>query len=616
MTWTASRIVAQRMGKDITAIEKAAKAGRMAYRYVRGRGRGGRVMQVDVDSLPPKLLSLYNGVISEQPDILSFPAKQREAADYRAFIVEEYWRSGLSPADYVANYNQTNPTDPLNTDRLFRWQRKYKASGKSVSALVDRRGGHNRGQSSIPPDAWDYFYSMYMTLQKRTVQFCYNKTKNKYPGIPSVSAFERRVRALPLLVKIHYREGKRAAKNKYPHMTRDFYSIDSNDIWYSDEYTMDCFAKDETGTPTRYSLLMWLDARSRLPVAWALQPRAATTDTIKRTLRQGIEQYGVPSRLYIDNGNIYKSKDGLSRDFPLSLVNRLGIKTTYARPYSPEGKAAQERIFGTISSQFCRQWLTYCGSDNINRPEYLQRPISHPKEYLEKHSPIKEEFITAFAAWIDEYITTAHSGQAMEGKPPIQVYTENLKSRRVVSDHEALRLLCGRVETRIVQRNGIQIFNNEYFNDALPMHLGETVTVIYDPDNLNELNIFDIHGRAICVAQPRILMSFNPTAEEYREGQREKKNVRKALRDHQPLHDLTVQEIMARQHRQKQDYDRTGEVPTAEVYNNMLQESRKLADMKKNSAGQAGMDNEAQQLQDDLLDYYTKGGKKDVAGSA
>ena len=36
-----------------------------------------------------------------------------------------------------------------------------------------------------------------MTLQKRSIQWCYDKTKMKFPDIPSVSAFKRKVRTIP-----------------------------------------------------------------------------------------------------------------------------------------------------------------------------------------------------------------------------------------------------------------------------------------------------------------------------------------------------------------------------------------------------------------------------------
>lgn len=95
----------------------------------------------------------------------------------------------------------------ITKSQLFRWQRKYKNG--DVAGLIDTRGGHNRGKTDIPPDAWEYFYALYMTLQKRSIEICWEYTKTEYPEIPSVSAFERKVKTIPEPVIIFYRKAKK-----------------------------------------------------------------------------------------------------------------------------------------------------------------------------------------------------------------------------------------------------------------------------------------------------------------------------------------------------------------------------------------------------------------------
>ena len=143
------------------------------------------------------------------PDILQFTGRQREGADFRALVVTEYQRSGLSPEEYVLTFNAENPPeDAITTSKLFRWQRQYRQGG--IAALVDQRGGHNRGQDTIPEEAWDMFYSLYMTQQKRKIKLCYDITKLEFPDIPSVSAFERKIKKVPLYAMLYYREGNKA----------------------------------------------------------------------------------------------------------------------------------------------------------------------------------------------------------------------------------------------------------------------------------------------------------------------------------------------------------------------------------------------------------------------
>lgn len=112
----------------------------------------------------------------------------------------------------------------------------------------------------------------------------------------------------------------------------------------------------------------------------------------------------------------------------------------------------------------------------------------------------------------------------MEGKCPDQVYAENLAVKRVVRDHDALRLLCGNTEERVVNKSGVSIKNNHYYNDALLSHMGERVMVVYDPDNIDKMAVFDMKGRAICLAEAKIRTPFRHTSEEdYIRAAKEKK---------------------------------------------------------------------------------------------
>ena len=181
-------------GIDESTVKKAVKKNKCQYRYVEGIGRGGKSLRIAVETIPWPVLA--DNTEATQAPILAYTGKQRAEADFRALVVAEYQHSGLSPDEYVEKFNAENPPeDAITTSKLFRWQKQYREGG--VAGLIDQRGGHNRGQTSIPQDAWEYFYDRYMTLQRRTVKRCYDLTLREFPDIPSVSAFERRVRQIP-----------------------------------------------------------------------------------------------------------------------------------------------------------------------------------------------------------------------------------------------------------------------------------------------------------------------------------------------------------------------------------------------------------------------------------
>ncbi len=295
--------------------------------------------------------------------------------------------------------------------------------------------------------------------------------------------------------------------------------------------------RNEEGNAVRLWLTVFFDARSNKVVSALIRDADPNTTAIKQCFRQGVERYGVPNEVDFDNGKDYKSKY-FSRDYPYSLVNALGINAIYATPYHGQAKTC-ERFFGTMEMQFGRMWPTYCGKDAKQRPECMR--ISNAK--IAEIAPAKADFIAAFDDWLEkEYHKAPSRGQDMDGKAPDQVYAENLKIRRVVSDHDALRILCGNIAERTVQKNGISLLNNFYYNDTLLRYVGQKVVALYDPANIDEMAIFDTDHNFICKAAAKLISPFRHTTEEaYIEAAKQKRAARKIARGLCPCaqHDRT-----------------------------------------------------------------------------
>ena len=99
---------------------------------------------------------------------------------------------------------------------------------------------------------------------------------------------------------------------------------------------------------------------------------------VEDTLRKGIKKFGVPRRIYFDNGSQYRTH-WMKRACAL-----LGIRLLYAKPRNPQGKGKQERFNLTVNSFL----------DELE----LKNPTS-----------IKE-VNTYFAAWLSEcYHSRTHS---------------------------------------------------------------------------------------------------------------------------------------------------------------------------------------------------------------
>ena len=125
MTWLTVPDVATLCKVTDSAVKKAVQQNKYQHRYVNGKGRGGRQLRIALESLPESAQARYRGEIPPPVDILQFTGKQRDEANAKAWVVEQYQQKGLSPDDFVSWFNSNNPTeDAITKSKLFRWQRK------------------------------------------------------------------------------------------------------------------------------------------------------------------------------------------------------------------------------------------------------------------------------------------------------------------------------------------------------------------------------------------------------------------------------------------------------------------------------------------------------------
>ena len=384
MIWLSVKVIAELKQVSERTVQRNIKKREYIFREIEAIGRGGMQYEILLSSLPQTAQDRYHEQQTGKPagqqadqlplKILHYTGKQRQEADRKAWIVTQYWQSKKSPDDFITTYNTETPENPINKHQLMRWQGKYKKS-MDVADLIDTRGEHRRGISSISSEAWDYFCSLYLTLQRLTIQRCWEFVQKEYPDIPSVSAFERKVKTIPEYAIIEYRLGQKALDDHMPTMLRSKLDIMSNHIWYSDHHLMDVFVKNTYGKVVRLWLTVFFDARSNKVVSFIAREADPNATVVKQCLKQGILKYGIPDEVYFDNGKDYKSK-AFSVDYPLSIVKQLGIGNIYATPYNAKAKSV-ERFFRTLEERFNKLFPTYLGKDAKDRPENMR--ISNAK---------------------------------------------------------------------------------------------------------------------------------------------------------------------------------------------------------------------------------------------
>ena len=237
-----------------------------------------------------------------------------------------------------------------------------------------------------------------------------------------------------------------------------------NDCWQGD-VMYGPFIRDElSGRSKRTYLVAFIDDATRLVVAAQFFFCEATLN-IKEVLRAAIVTYGVPSKLYLDNGRNF-----CADDLQLACA-RMHCALIHTTPYYPEGKGKIERFFKTVRSRF----LTVIS--NIRSIEQLNQ---------------------SFEEWLTErYNHAAHS--ALNGESPIKTFLKNAenKIRRLPKHIDPAELFCKK-EQRQVAKDGTFRINNILY-EAQEHLIGRKIGVLFDKDEPSKkVKVYDgenfVHG--------------------------------------------------------------------------------------------------------------------------
>ncbi len=123
---------------------------------------------------------------------------------------------------------------------------------------------------------------------------------------------------------------------------RRFAFAHANDCWQADL----CVGPylPGKGGKRRANLLAILDDASRLCVHAAFTFEA-NSQAFESVLKAALQKRGLPQKLYLDNGKIFRSQH------LQAVCARLGITLCHSQPYQPEGRGKIERFFRTVREQ-------------------------------------------------------------------------------------------------------------------------------------------------------------------------------------------------------------------------------------------------------------------------
>ena len=227
---------------------------------------------------------------------------------------------------------------------------------------------------------------------------------------------------------------------------------------------------------------------------------------MEETFKTMVLRWGIPEKLYLDNGNVY-----IAKQFARILAD-LQIRKIHHGPYQAWAKGKVEAVMKTLKLEFQAE-AQLAGFTTL------------------------EELNTALWAWIDvEYNRRNHSST---GQPPEQRFIQGLpESHRRVENLQWFENLFLRQETRKVNKYGqIKLEGNKYQTTA---RYGTIVEVRYSPLDLKKVWRFE-HGQQVEELGVKTLVNTTAkaTAEEHPDApqktSREAANYFQRLRESQAV---------------------------------------------------------------------------------
>lgn len=407
----------------------------------------------------------------------------------------------------------------LSIQMLYRRWRAYKEN--DMDTMLDKRGTAKRGESGIPPKVWDAFLSYYLDEAQHPISRCYEYSRlwvmetcpELYEDIPSVSSFYRRVeRDIPEPLKVLGREGEKAYRDRCaPYIRRVYDDMESNEYWVADTHTLDVISNDEDGRQHRMYLVAFFDARSGIFTGCYLADQPGSQPTLT-ALRKGIQKYGIPQYIYVDNGREFLTHDvgglghrarkkHLDEFSPPPVFQRLGITMVNAQVRNARAKII-ERRFRDVKDHLSRLFPTYTGGNVVERPEQLKYNLKAGKIIADTELTVIVETV------LEHYFNRQPYGGAVardRGKSRAQVYQENLHTKRVASEDDLNLLMMRSSRVQTVGRRGVHLtiggVRFDYWNDELvQMMFGQKVYFRYDPEALGEVRVYNLEDRLLTVA--------------------------------------------------------------------------------------------------------------------
>jgi putative transposase len=336
----------------------------------------------------------------------------------------------------------------LAPETLRAWVRRYRRGG--LAALMDKPHP-KRGVGVLTPEQCEVVASLKTEVPARSIERIISIAEELAlvePGILRKSTVHRVLKS----------RGISARKARVPdrHDLDRFEAEYSNDLWQSDmlmgPYLPD---PDQPGKMRRAALFAFMDDHSRLLLKGRFSFRE-NMPALELVFRRSLQQWGIPRRVYYDNGQVYRS------EHMRQIVASMGIyRIVFTRVRRPMGHGKIEALNRLIVSAF----LAEVAASNIRTLDELNR---------------------AFEAWATlKYNNRIHSET---GQTPIQRWQADIGNMRYAQE-ESVRQAFLWKEGRTADKCGVFSLLGERYQVG-PKLARRKLEIRFDPEAMHEVEVW------------------------------------------------------------------------------------------------------------------------------
>ena len=477
-------------------------------------------------------------------------AAQRErGAERAALLLAAETRAapdGLSPsAAVIAEAAERG----IGESTALRWLALTRGlpAAEWAPALADRRGGASR-RTEIPPDAWDFFISLYLSRARPTLaethrRACEAAEAAGWGPLPDRRAFARRVESdVSEQARLAAREGLRAAALAHPPQRRDKSAYAPGQAVVGDGLKFDRLRvlwPDGEIVATATSWL-WADLRTCKLLAW----RTAKTESMDLFRLATYDLAGVcsPRLAWLDNTRVAASKSMTGRspfrhrgkarpEDPPGLLVEMGVEPRFTHPDRVTGSPGAkpiERSFGigglhqAVATHPALAGRGFSAETAVPLAEF-EAVLAHEVERFNARPKRRTAECRGLLSFDQAWEELLPEGGGAFGPLPEQ------RRRLLLLVPEAVKADKRSGEIRLSAGRG-PLGRHRYWSEELGECKGRALVAKYDPRDLNSaVDVYDPDGRFVCRARHLDDAGFGDT-EAAREWAKQKRRHAKAAK--------------------------------------------------------------------------------------